>query len=195
MPNSCLQILPEISRRQTFVPQLSSTHGSWSNSTTSILERRLDRVRDHERCLKLLQQRVNASPSANTTFSTISALYERDVRQTVFSQSLCAEQGQLYTWLEFGYLLLLRFRRLHYASESAFKQMPRIIPYNSEILVCVQHGNLNGLKELLVSGKGSVYDVDPYGLGLLYVRLLTRRQTELMQCCTVCELLLLERFG
>jgi hypothetical protein len=43
------------------------------------------------------------------------------------------------------------------------------IPYDSPILVCTQEGNLEGIMKLLQSGGASLYDVDPYGLGLLYV--------------------------
>jgi hypothetical protein len=43
------------------------------------------------------------------------------------------------------------------------------IPYDSPILVCTQEGNLEGIMRLLRSGAASLYDVDPYGLGLLYV--------------------------
>ncbi|WEW57922.1 hypothetical protein PRK78_003389 [Emydomyces testavorans] len=42
------------------------------------------------------------------------------------------------------------------------------IPYDSPILVCTQEGNLEGIIRLLQSGAASLYDVDPYGLGLLY---------------------------
>jgi hypothetical protein len=43
---------------------------------------------------------------------------------------------------------------------------------HSPILVCVQEGDIVGAKELLYSGKSSLNDVDPYGLGLLYVCIL-----------------------
>lgn len=43
------------------------------------------------------------------------------------------------------------------------------IPYDSPILVCTQEGDTEGIMRLLQSGAASLYDVDPYGLGLLYV--------------------------
>lgn len=48
-------------------------------------------------------------------------------------------------------------------------QSRRTIPYDSPILVCVQEGNIDGVRSLLRSGEASLNDVDPYGLGLLYV--------------------------
>lgn len=42
------------------------------------------------------------------------------------------------------------------------------IPYDSPILVCVQAGNISGVRQLLSSGRASLNDVDPYGLGLMY---------------------------
>jgi hypothetical protein len=42
------------------------------------------------------------------------------------------------------------------------------IPYDSPILVCTQEGNIQGVMKLLQSDAASLYDVDPYGLGLLY---------------------------
>lgn len=43
------------------------------------------------------------------------------------------------------------------------------IPYDSPIFVCTQEGDQEGIMKLLQSGAASLYDVDPYGLGLLYV--------------------------
>src|SRR6266480_1936844 len=48
-------------------------------------------------------------------------------------------------------------------------QTRHTIPYDSPILVCTQEGNIHGIRELLRSGTASLNDVDPYGLGLLYV--------------------------
>ena len=45
-------------------------------------------------------------------------------------------------------------------------------PYESEIFHAVQEGNISTMMHLLQSGQASIHDVDPYGLGLLYVRLL-----------------------
>lgn len=45
----------------------------------------------------------------------------------------------------------------------------QVIPYDSPITMCVQQGDLDGARKLLLSGEASVNDVDPYGLGLLYV--------------------------
>lgn len=49
------------------------------------------------------------------------------------------------------------------------------IPYDSPIFIFVQEGNIEGIKDLLISGKASLSDVDPYGLGLLYVGSQTQR--------------------
>jgi hypothetical protein len=45
------------------------------------------------------------------------------------------------------------------------------VPYDSPILVCVQLGDIHGAEVLFQAGMASIYDVDPYGLGLLYVRI------------------------
>lgn len=49
-------------------------------------------------------------------------------------------------------------------------------PYESPIFVSVQEGNIPALFMLLETGQATVHDVDPYGLGLLYVRPPTWRQ-------------------
>lgn len=49
-------------------------------------------------------------------------------------------------------------------------QTRHTIPYDSPILVCVQEGDTDGIRSLLRSGRASLNDLDPYGLGLLYVR-------------------------
>lgn len=43
-------------------------------------------------------------------------------------------------------------------------------PYESPIFVSVQEGDIPALFRLLETGQATVHDVDPYGLGLLYVR-------------------------
>ena len=43
------------------------------------------------------------------------------------------------------------------------------MPYDSQIFVSVQSGDLDGTRELLMSDFASIDAVDPYGLGLLYV--------------------------
>lgn len=52
-------------------------------------------------------------------------------------------------------------------------QTRQTIPYDSPILVSVQEGDIEGMRRILRSGTASLNDVDPYGLGLLYVRLLS----------------------
>jgi hypothetical protein len=59
------------------------------------------------------------------------------------------------------------------------------VPYDSPILVCTQEGDLEGIMRLLQSSAASLYDVDPYGLGLLYVSLcLFIFRTQLMSIST-----------
>lgn len=48
-------------------------------------------------------------------------------------------------------------------------QTRQTIPYDSPILVCTQDGDIEGMRRLLRLGAASLNDVDPYGLGLLYV--------------------------
>lgn len=43
------------------------------------------------------------------------------------------------------------------------------IPYDSPIFIAVQEGKVDEIRNLLCSGKASLNDIDPYGLGLLYV--------------------------
>ena len=47
--------------------------------------------------------------------------------------------------------------------------MPIILPYESTIFLAVQDGNIGSVRTSLASGMSSIYAVDPYGLGLLYV--------------------------
>ncbi|KAI0809951.1 ankyrin [Xylaria sp. FL0064] len=47
-------------------------------------------------------------------------------------------------------------------------QSRHTIPYDSQIFVCTQNGDIEGIRRLLKSGKASLNGVDPYGLGLLY---------------------------
>jgi len=59
------------------------------------------------------------------------------------------------------------------AIESAFNQNTTlwfVRPYGSPIFTCAQEGDVAGMTRLLWNGDASVFDVDPYGLGLLYVR-------------------------
>lgn len=44
-------------------------------------------------------------------------------------------------------------------------------PYNSPVFDVAQKGDIGGMLRLLQNGDASINDVDPYGLGLLYVRL------------------------
>lgn len=69
-----------------------------------------------------------------------------------------------------------------------------VIPYDSPILVCTQEGDHEGIMRLLQSGTASLYDVDPYGLGLLYVSSCFLPYAGNLHAL-VCLLLLLERFG
>jgi len=45
-----------------------------------------------------------------------------------------------------------------------------MVHYDSPILVCVQSGDIHGAQALFQEGLASIFDVDPYNLGLLYVR-------------------------
>lgn len=42
------------------------------------------------------------------------------------------------------------------------------IPYDSPIFICIQEGDIDGMKNLLLTEMASLSDIDPYGLGLLY---------------------------
>lgn len=42
-------------------------------------------------------------------------------------------------------------------------------PYESQVFLKVQEGDIPAVAGLLEAGNASIYDVDPYGLGLLYV--------------------------
>jgi hypothetical protein len=58
----------------------------------------------------------------------------------------------------------------HWPSEQVFYRTPAIIPYDSPLFDRVQNGDIAGVRELWRRGQASVDVVDPYGLGLLYVR-------------------------
>ncbi|KAF2844508.1 ankyrin [Plenodomus tracheiphilus IPT5] len=49
-----------------------------------------------------------------------------------------------------------------------FLGLPEEIPYESEILIYVQNGEIDNTLALLESGRASINVVDPYGLGLIY---------------------------
>jgi hypothetical protein len=77
-------------------------------------------------------------------------------------------------------------------------QTRNTVPYDSPILVCVQEGNVDGMRKILQSRTASLNDVDPYGLGLLYVRNsksgATIYASHLHLVVAVRRILLLERF-
>lgn len=60
--------------------------------------------------------------------------------------------------------------KLHLASESVYNRIPVVVPYDSPIQLYVQAGDIVGLRELWQTGLATIDTVDPYGLGLLYVR-------------------------
>ncbi|CAG8982700.1 hypothetical protein HYALB_00000981 [Hymenoscyphus albidus] len=47
-----------------------------------------------------------------------------------------------------------------------------MIQYDSPIFICVQSGDIHAARVLFQDGMASIYDVDPYNLGLLYLLLL-----------------------
>ena len=63
-------------------------------------------------------------------------------------------------------------------------------PYESPIFVSIQEGNISGVMALLRNGDASIHDVDPYGLGLLYVRDLTFHRAEVQLICDPSMLLI-----
>jgi len=67
-----------------------------------------------------------------------------------------------------------------------------IVPYDSEILIRIQSGDTSGTLELLKGGMASIYDVDPYNLGLLYVRRASTHSKSITNMVIVRRLLLLE---
>jgi hypothetical protein len=72
-----------------------------------------------------------------------------------------------YAWFDSSYN--------HYSIslEATFNKntYPRyIVQYDSPIFICVQSGDIHGARALFQDGMASIYDVDPYNLGLLYVR-------------------------
>ncbi len=44
-------------------------------------------------------------------------------------------------------------------------------PYGAPIFMHVIHGDISGVYSIIIRGEGSLWDYDPYGLGLLYVSL------------------------
>ena len=57
----------------------------------------------------------------------------------------------------------------HRPSISVSVQTRNTIPYDSAIHLAIQNGQIEQAKDLLCSGSASLNDVDPFGLGLLYV--------------------------
>lgn len=56
-------------------------------------------------------------------------------------------------------------------------------PYDSEIFAVVQDGDVPAVMALLRSGNASIHDVDPYGLGLLYVSPFHALHLKASICC------------
>jgi hypothetical protein len=65
------------------------------------------------------------------------------------------------------------YNRYSISLEATFNKSthPRYtVQYDSPIFICVQSGDIHGARALFQEGMASIYDVDPYNLGLLYVR-------------------------
>ncbi|KAG8157693.1 hypothetical protein KVR01_012355 [Diaporthe batatas] len=58
--------------------------------------------------------------------------------------------------------------RINRQSEQVFYRIPIIFDYDSPIFICVQNGDVEGMRALWMSGSASLDAVDPYNLGLLY---------------------------
>jgi hypothetical protein len=58
----------------------------------------------------------------------------------------------------------------HYQSQQIFIRIPEMVPYDAPIVVSVQNGDIDEMRRLLISKIVSIDTVDPFGLGLFYVR-------------------------
>ncbi|KAG6358169.1 hypothetical protein INS49_014053 [Diaporthe citri] len=58
--------------------------------------------------------------------------------------------------------------RLNRRSEQVYYRLPIVTQYDSPVFICVQNGDIEGMRYLWGSGSASIDAVDPYGLGLLY---------------------------
>ncbi|KUI64503.1 Palmitoyltransferase AKR1 [Cytospora mali] len=58
--------------------------------------------------------------------------------------------------------------RINRQSEQVFYRQPVLTDYDSSIFICVQDGDIDGMRRLLSSSLASIDAIDPYNLGLLY---------------------------
>ncbi len=85
------------------------------------------------------------------------------------SQQLSADfRYRLPSWFISAYASFSMSFALRFIPLQIFLSTRNVIPYDSPILVCIQEGDLDSAKNLFFSGKASLNDVDPYGLGVLY---------------------------
>ena len=85
------------------------------------------------------------------------------------SQQISADfRYRLPSWFLSAYASFSMNFAVRFIPLQIFLSTRNVIPYDSPILVCIQEGDLNTAKNLLFSGRASLNDVDPYGLGLLY---------------------------
>ena len=85
------------------------------------------------------------------------------------SQQLSADfRYRLPSWFILAFASFSMSFALRFIPLQIFLSTRNVIPYDSPILVCIQEGDLDRAKNLFFSGKASLNDVDPYGLGVLY---------------------------
>ena len=75
----------------------------------------------------------------------------------------------LPTWLTLNSVRFNLAFKMSRVPMSVSLQTRNTIPYDSPIHHAIQSGNIDDVKDILCSGKASLNDIDPYGLGLLYV--------------------------
>jgi hypothetical protein len=99
------------------------------------------------------------------------------VGQAILDCLLRPFQGPSFNVRQNGSLLVDPHPVLHWPSEQVFYRIPVIVPYDAPIFVFVKNGDISGMRSLFLQGEASVDVVDPYGLGLLNVRLSFARDT------------------
>ncbi|CAH0043233.1 unnamed protein product [Clonostachys rhizophaga] len=132
--------------------------------------------------LEVVLQQEEARPFFKKLYASLQPIFgqSESPRQSRFGLALRLEirERAMYelNWLKSNQAILeVAFRpftdtRLHWPSEQVFYRYPVTISYDSPIFVCVQNGDIGGMRKLFQSCQVPIDVVDPYGLGLLHTQ-------------------------
>jgi hypothetical protein len=125
-----------------------------NNCPTPVKRSRKRKNRKRSRLVNNLQSQPG---NCHSETSTINVSYPSETRSIAF-------QGPEAS--------LISHPRIHRLSESLFHRYPFKLPYESQIFVLVQSGDVAAVRAHCQNDPAIIDVIDPYGLGLLYVRYL-----------------------